>query len=101
MTTCQLGAGCLEASCRRAGARPPRRGRLGLRVHESRALSCHGSFRVVVESGISKIPTRHSRAVLAQIPPPRGVGMTRTQERTQERTHKNERGGAELDATLV
>ncbi|PYX42785.1 MAG: hypothetical protein DMG83_19645 [Acidobacteria bacterium] len=43
----------------------------------------------------------HSRAVLAQIPPPRGVGMTRTQERTQERTHKNERGRAELDATLV
>ena len=26
-------ADCLEAGCRRAGARPPRRGRLGLRVH--------------------------------------------------------------------
>jgi len=32
MTTCQLGGGGLEANCRRAGARPPRRGRLGLRM---------------------------------------------------------------------
>ena len=32
MTACQWGAGCLDASCRRACARPPRRGRLGLRV---------------------------------------------------------------------
>jgi hypothetical protein len=47
----QLGAGCLEASCCRASARPPRRGRLGLRVRREIALngsSQAGTFQSTV-----------------------------------------------------
>jgi len=91
MTTCQLGAGCLEASCRRAGARPPRRGRLGLRVHESRALSCHGSFRVVVESVISKIPTRYSRALARRA----SADSSASRRRNDKNARKNARTNAQ------